>query len=110
MRITKMKITKRQLRRLIREEKQKLLKEAQRTSPPRGTPRFASSNPQGAEDVVMEALEEYIDALSAGNSAVEIEALLTQLVGRAIDIAVRDEVIPETLSQEDRHGRGYPGA
>ena len=92
-----MKITKRQLRRLIREEKQKLLKEARRTSPARGAPRFASADPQGAEDIVMEALEEYIDALSAGNSAIEIEALLTQLVGRAIDIAVRDEVIPERL-------------
>jgi len=92
-----MKVSKKQLRQIIKEEKAKLFES------------FAGS-PAAAEDVVMEALEEYIDVLSAGNSAVEIEALLTQLVGRAIDIAVRDEVIPETLSQEDRHGRGYPGA
>ena len=90
-----MKITRKQLRRLIRE-----------AMPPGGVPdvlgamgggKFQPRDPQGAEDIVMEALEEFIDALSVGNSAVEIEALLTQLVGRAVDIAVRDKVIPERL-------------
>ena len=109
-----MKISKRQLRRIIREEKRQLLEgykeereKAAASTHFKPSPQFPKMTypedrakakvPQHAEDIVMEALEEFIDALSAGNSAVEIEALLTQLVGRAVDIAVRDEVIPEKL-------------
>ena len=109
-----MKVSKRELQRIIREEKVRLRRE-DTLSASRKTGSISgdagkksranrlrrlneySMDPQGAEDIVMEALEEYINALAAGNSAVEIEALLTQLVGRAVDIAVRDKVIPARL-------------
>ena len=109
-----MKVSKRELQRIIREEKVRLRRE-DTLSASRKTGSISgdagkksranrlrrlnedSMDPQGAEDIVMGALEEYIDALAAGNSAVEIETLLTQLVGRAVDIAVRDKIIPARL-------------
>ena len=89
-----MKITKRQLRRIIKEEtggdwegepapKKKTYM--------RPRPRF----PGALQDQMMEMLEEYINRLaeSGTETAVEVETLITQLVSRAIDIAVRDEII-----------------
>jgi hypothetical protein len=79
-----MKVSKQQLRKIIKEEKRKVILEQ---GLPGGT---------GAlEDQMMEMLEEYIAQLAESGEAgvVEVETLITQLVGRAIDIATRDGVI-----------------
>jgi hypothetical protein len=80
-----MRITKRQLRQIIKEET--LAKYKHR----RNLPPF----PGALEDQMMDMLEEYITRLaeSGEEGAVEVETLLTQLVSRAIDIATRDGVI-----------------
>ena len=113
-----MKIARRQLRRIIREEKARLLREltpgdAGIAAAGGGTPAhqgFAAAAaeaetewktqglplvPGALEDQMMEMLEEYITQLaeSGEEGAVEVETLLTQLVSRAIDIATRDGII-----------------
>ena len=113
-----MKITKRQLRRIIKEEKRKLLKEitpgaagiaamgggtpadqgfaAAAAEEPRKTARRAQAPFPGAlEDQMMDMLEEYITRLveSGDVGVIEVETLLNHLVSRAIDIAVMEGVI-----------------
>ena len=79
-----MKVTKRQLRQIIKEEAETAWKA-------QGMPLV----PGALEDQMMEMLEEYIARLaeSGEEGAVEVETLLTQLVSRAIDIATRDGII-----------------
>ena len=80
-----MRITKRQLRQIIKEETVEKWKDR------RNPPPF----PGALQDQMMDMLEEYIGRLveSGEVGVVEVETLLTQLVNRAIDIAVRDGVI-----------------
>ena len=92
-----MKVTRRQLRRIIREEKSKALKEG----------RYSSSGVD-AVDVMHNGLEELMDEVLASLSVQELEYIANYHTGSDFDEATRSlaRIVLGQIASEGSHARG----